>query len=179
MRGSVLMIQALFLTLLLLPLSARSASGHQHGVAKLDVALDRGALNIELETPLEVYFGFERAPRTDAEKKGVEQLTARLNTSESLFRIDPAAQCARTSVELNSAVLKLGKPDHDGPIEEGHAELRASYRFVCKGASPAWIDLGLFEQFPRLQRIQAQVVNGNRHAKSVLTKSSQRLKLER
>ncbi len=52
MRGSVLMTQTMFLILLLFPLSARSASGHQHGVAKLDVAYDQGALSIELETPL-------------------------------------------------------------------------------------------------------------------------------
>ncbi len=179
MRGSVLMRQTMFLILLLLPLSARSASGHQHGVAKLDVAYDQGALSIELETPLDVLLGFERAPRTDAERKSVEQVTARLNNSETLFRIDPSAQCARSSVELSSAVLKLGKPNSGGQLEDGHAELIASFRYDCKGTSPAWIDLGLFEQFPRLNRLQAQVVSGKRSAKSMLTRTSQRLKLER
>ena len=179
MRGSVLMTKAMFLILLLLALPARAASGHQHGVAKLDVAYHKGALSVELEAPLDVLLGFERAPRTDAERKSVEQLTARLNTSETLFRIDPSAQCARTSVELSSAVLKLGKPNTGWQFEEGHAELIASFRYDCKGTSPAWIDLGLFEQFPRLNRLQAQVVSGKRPAKSLLTRTSQRLKLER
>ncbi len=76
-------------------------------------------------------------------------------------------------------MLKLGKPNSGGQLEDGHAELIASFRYDCKGNSPAWIDLGLFEQFPRLNRLQAQVVSGKRSAKSMLTRTSQRLKLER
>jgi hypothetical protein len=47
---------------------ALAASPHEHGVARLDVAVDAGRVSFSLETPLDNLLGFERAPRTDAER---------------------------------------------------------------------------------------------------------------
>ena len=82
MRGSVLMTQTMSGYCYSCPPPVfryrhDPASGHQHGVAKLDVAYDQGALSIELEAPLDVLLGFERAPRPDAERKSVEQVNPR------------------------------------------------------------------------------------------------------
>ncbi|MGB0128732.1 MAG: DUF2796 domain-containing protein [Rhodocyclaceae bacterium] len=47
------------------PVLAVAQHAHEHGVAKLDVASDGGALAINVESPLDNRVGFEHAPRTD------------------------------------------------------------------------------------------------------------------
>ena len=178
MRGQVVIVNALMLLMCWLPLLARSAPAHQHGIARLDLAFDKGLLSIELEAPLDALLGFERAPRNDAERKSVEHLSARLQKAETLFRIDPSSRCSSVSVELSSAVLKLGQTSAGERVPDGHADLTASYRFDCKGAKPTLVEVGLFEQFSRLERIQVQMLVGKRPVRSLMTRTSPRLKLE-
>jgi len=56
--------------LMLLAAGAQAApQAHEHGVARLSVAVDGKRRTIELDAPLDGWLGFERAPRTDAERK--------------------------------------------------------------------------------------------------------------
>lgn len=54
--------------LILLCASAREWAGeaHQHGVARLDIAVDAGRISLQRDSPLDKLLGFERAPRNDA-----------------------------------------------------------------------------------------------------------------
>ena len=49
-------------------LAAQPAHAHVHGAVQLDVAVDGPTLTLTLEAPLDSVVGFERAPRTAAEK---------------------------------------------------------------------------------------------------------------
>ena len=55
-------------------LAAPGAWAHTHGEAQIDVVLEDTQLSLYLHSPLEVFLGFERAPRTAAEKNAVQQL---------------------------------------------------------------------------------------------------------
>lgn len=162
--------------LVTLPLSHAAGSAHQHGVAKLDIAVEATKLTLQLESPLDNLIGFERAPRTDTERRQTDAAVAKLRAAASMFKIDPAAQCNLASVELSSSALKLGKPN---PEEEkaGHADIDGSFEFSCLDtAKAAYIDVGLFE-FSHLQRLEVQVATPRGQFKRDLKRPAKRIVL--
>ena len=159
-----------------LPAASALAQGHkhgahQHGVAKLLVAVDGKALEITLESPLDNLLGFERAPRSDAERTAVRNMAQRFHAAAGLFTPTAAAGCVVQGAELSSEVLAPALLVKDGggaaaakPIQggDGHAELQATVRFVC--ANPAalkGVGVGLFKVFPKFRQIDASVASGS------------------
>jgi hypothetical protein len=176
--GPAAVVAAAVVHLLSASSSHAAGSAHAHGLAKLDVAVEAQRISIQFESPLDNLVGFERAPRTDAERRLVDAALARLNAADALFRIDPAAQCKPTKVELASAALKLGS--HGAADEKsGHADIDGSFEFTCADAAKAaHIDLGLFE-FKRLQRLEVQLVTPKGQFKRTLKAPAGRLLLTR
>ena len=168
-------LKTTLLTLCLAPLLAQAAGkAHVHGIAKLDVAVEATKITLQLESPLDNLLGFERAPRTDAERQQADALVARLKAADAMFRIDPAAQCKLAKVDLTSSALKLGQPD---PSEEGHADIDGSFEFNCvDAAKAAFIDVGLFE-FKRMQRLEVQVAAPKGQFKRDLKRPANRIVL--
>jgi hypothetical protein len=171
---------------LLLPAALLAASiatpvwagkAHQHGAAKLDIAVEPSRLVISLESPLDGLLGFERAPRNAAEKRAVEAMAATLKAADTLFRIDPAAQCTLGPVTLTSAPLKLGEASAAAD-DDGHGDLDADFEFGCK-AAPAFVEVGLFKAFPRLARLDVQTATPKGQSKQVLVRPAQRVELAR
>jgi Protein of unknown function (DUF2796) len=160
--------------------SQRSGHAHQHGVAKLDVAIDGQRIDFELEMPLDNLVGFERAPRNADEKRRVDAAIASLRAADALFRIDPAAGCTLREVNLSSAVLKLGDAaSAAAPApDDGHADIDADIGFDCKDATAArQVQLGLFNAFSRLQRLEVQVATPKRQFKRSLKRPDGQLGL--
>lgn len=154
-----------------------SGKAHQHGVAQLDVAVDGLRVSLELDTPLDNLIGFERAPRTDAERDKANAAIGKLRAGETLFRIDAAAGCTLDKVELRSAALQLGPP---APTSAEHADLNALYTFNCKAAAKAgFVEVGLFEAFAGLKRIDLQVATPKGQLKATLRRPSSRVVLAR
>ena len=148
---------ALALVLLLAaPLGAQAQGhAHVHGLAKLDIAVEAKKITLSFETPLDNLVGFERAPRTDSERRRADEAVARLRAGDTMFRFDPAAGCKLASVELSSAAMKLGTAE--GMPQDGHAELEAEWQFDCSDATRAgFVDVGLFA-FNQLKRVQVQL----------------------
>jgi len=165
---------------LLLATSALAHGPHEHGVVKLDVAVEPGRVTLLMESPLANLVGFERAPRTDAERQRVDAALATLNAASTLFKIDPAAGCVPGPVELNAAALEGSKPGA-AEADGGHADIDASFTFKCskKAAAPAFIDTALFTAFPAIQRIDVQLATGSAQAKRTLLRPAARLSLPR
>jgi hypothetical protein len=152
-----------------------AAAPHAHGVARLDVAADAGTLQIALDSPLDNLLGFERAPRTDAERQRAKELVATLKRDGTLWRIDPAARCAATGAEIQAPVLGEGAPAKAGTSD--HADLAATWTFACPGGTPAWVETGLFGAFPRLQKLDAQVAGPRGQAQRTLRRNAVRIDL--
>ncbi|EGI75843.1 ABC-type metal ion transport system, periplasmic component/surface adhesin [Hylemonella gracilis ATCC 19624] len=165
----------------------------------LDVAVDAQTLTLAIESPLDGFLGFERAPRTDAERKRVSDMVARLNAAQQLFVPDPAAECTLSSVTMSSAVLGLGEPKkeedhpqghgHDdtkradgkkGHADDDHADIDVDIVFNCAKASQArFIDVKLFDAFKRIRAIDAQVATPQGQFKRNLRPDAARLNLVR
>jgi Protein of unknown function (DUF2796) len=154
-----------------------AAPAHQHGVAALDVAVEPSRVTLDLDTPLDNLLGFERAPRTDAERERAAAVVKKLNAAEGLFRIDSAAGCTLAKVTLVSAPLGLGTAVVD---KEGHADLQGRFEFTCKAGSKAgFVEVGLFDAFSSLKRIDLQVVTPRGQLKATLVKPASRVALAR
>lgn len=169
----------LWLALAALPGAGHAAGhAHEHGAARLDVAIEGQRLTLGLEAPLDNLLGFERAPRSAAEKQAADALVARLKAADGLFKIDPAAGCTLAQVTLASAALGLG--DAKAAAGDEHADIDAEIEFSCPDAAKAaTIDVGLFEAYPRLQRLDVQVVTGQGQLKRTLKRGASRLTLKR
>ena len=162
--------------LLAAPLAALAhGSAHEHGVAKLDIAVDAKQIVVQFESPLDNLVGFERAPRTDSERKRADEAVARLKDGDKLFQFDPAAGCKLMRTNLDSPPLGLGS--NSPPAKGDHADLFGSWEFSCADAAKAaYVDVGLFA-FKSLKRVQVQLALPKTQAKSELKRPNGRLLL--
>jgi hypothetical protein len=175
---------ALALVMSGLPLVASPAAlahkAHEHGAMKLDVAIEGNKLTLVVESPLDNFLGFERAPRTDAERKAATELLARLrnpNQGTALFGLDAAARCTLSKVDVQAGVLEPGAKT---AAKDEHADLDASYEFDC--AQPGELrvlDVGLFDAYRRIQRIDVQVAGTKGQSKVTLRRPARSVRLVR
>jgi hypothetical protein len=156
----------------------QAAGAHEHGVMRLDVAVEGNRVRVELDSPLHNLLGFERAPRTDAERQNTELALKKLRDGAALFRIDGKAGCTLGKVDLRSAPLQLGQAAK--PAAGDHGDLEGSYEFNCSaGAQAAFLEVGLFEAFPQVKRIDLQVATPKGQLKATLRRPSTRVVLVR
>lgn len=143
------------LPFILLGLSQSLWAGHahEHGKARLEIAIEGNQLLINLESPLDNLLGFERLPRTEKEKQAVQKMSDALRQSAVLFTPSAAAQCKPETVELESPVL------NGHAASDGHNDLEARYVWRCDRPE-ALQDLAvhLFKQFPRLHQLEVRFV---------------------
>lgn len=168
-------------------LPAQAGPAHQHGVARLDVAVEAGRVTLYLETPLDNLLGFERAPRTDAERRQADAAVARLKDADKLFRIDGNAGCKLAKVTLSSAALGLPPAAPGAPAapaapaaKDEHADLEGRFEFSCTaGTRAGFVEVGLFEAFAQIKRIELQLVSPKGQMKATLLRPASRVALVR
>ncbi len=136
------------------PAVAQTHHHHEHGIVRLDVAVDGSNINVLLQSPLDSFVGFERAPRTDAEKKRAANALDALR-SGVLLQPNPQANCTLISVEVAAPVLE-GKAKERG----GHADAEASYEFTCTAIEKLTALNTLFYQtFKYTKKVEVQVID--------------------
>jgi hypothetical protein len=142
----------LLASLLAFALPVHAAKGHVHGEGGLDVVIEKDAITLTLELPLDAATGFERAPKTDKERAALAATEAALKNPE-LFLPTPAARCTAQPPQV-------AMPAFDGKQGDGgHGDIDATYSFRC--AVPAAlksIETTLFRSFKRLYRLEARRV---------------------
>jgi hypothetical protein len=135
-----------------------AAKGHTHGEGQLDVVIDKETITLNLELPLDVAVGFERAPKNDKEKAALAAAGKALNDAAALWQPTAAAGCTLSSKDVK--IPFIGATDHQKHAHEGeshHADIEASYSFRCTTpAALKGIETTLFRSFPRLYRLETQ-----------------------
>ena len=145
----------------------QAAGAHQHGVARLEVVAEGPTLTVTLDSPLDNLVGFERGPRTAAERSAVQAMAQALHNGTTLLQPTPAASCTLRGVALQSDVIdsallaKGASPAGNGkpPAAGGHADLEATFTFDCRTptALKGLALGGLFSAVPRLRQLDAAV----------------------
>jgi Protein of unknown function (DUF2796) len=194
---------SLLLSLLTSALCASAAaaeSPHVHGVVNMEIGIDAKRLVIEMEAPLDSLLGYERAPRTQAERVAAQKMLETLRNASAVVMPNPEAGCTPVSNEVKAPILqgsdpsapfetpaqlagkaKPSKPDnHKHAKENDHAELISSYVFACtQPAQLNSIKFGLFGAFPKMRRVDVQVSGPKGQFKVVLKAPSQQIQLNR
>lgn len=167
-------VAPLLIALCMLDAQAQRPHAHVHGQVKLDVAIDVRAITIHVDSPLDSIVGFERAPRTDAERKTAQQALAQLRAAGRLFTIDPAAACTLSQVDLDAPTLGLGDAPQ-GPAP-AHGDLDGNIVFECRSPVQArYIDVALFDAFPDIRRIDVRIATPSGQYQRRLKRPSGRL----
>jgi hypothetical protein len=165
----------------LLCLSAAAAAGkaHEHGSVQLDIAVEAAEVSLAVEMPLDSLLGFERAPRTQAERQAAAAALAKMRDGAALFRFDAAAQCTLASAKVEAPLLEPAATPAAKPAAAGeHADLDASYAFRCaQPARLATVEVLLFDAFPRVARVTVQAVLPHGQHKAVLRRSARTVRL--
>jgi len=167
-----------------------SLGAHEHGVGRLNAALDGQTLELELESPAMNLVGFEHVATSDADKAKVAAARARLEQPLALFNLPKAAGCVVENQELESPLFG-DKPDADDDHDEDakdedghehhhdHSEIHARYQFTC--ATPAALkslDLAnIFTSFPATRKIQVQLIGPSGQQGVEVTDKAAALKL--
>ena len=144
-----------------------SLGAHEHGVGRLNAALDGQTLELELESPAMNLMGFEHVATTDADKAKVAAVRAQLEKPLVLFNLPTAAGCVIAKQELESPLFG-DKPDadddhdHDAKDEHhhDHSDIHAHYQFSCSspGALKTLDLANMFNTFPATRKIQVQLI---------------------
>jgi hypothetical protein len=159
--------------------TAALAAPHVHGVVALDVALEGPRVVLSLKAPLDSLVGFERAPRTDAERRAAADVLARLRQPDALFRLDAAAGCRRVSAEVAAPVLEA-RPGAAKGSADGHAELEAQIAYDCSQPDALkTLEVGLADTFKRIRRIDVQVAGSRGQFKVTLRGAARSVQLQR
>ena len=156
---------------------------HEHGAARLNVAVDGAVVSIDLESPLANALPFEHAPTTPAQREAVQNMAATLHRAENIFIFPAAAQCRLKDVSLQSealpAELLAANPaqqthaadqahadndshdNHDNHAAEAeHADMDASFTFECaRPDALTGMDVALFSAWPALRELRVQLVS--------------------
>lgn len=135
---------------------------HVHGVGELEMVQEGQRLSISMYSPLHNLLGFERAPRTDAERARMKAVNSQLRGG-GLFTFTPAAQCQGSEVRVRSEVLNPHVHAHEGKdahTHDGeHSDVKVIWEFEC--ANPAAlkeVKVNLFQVFPRFEALQTQAI---------------------
>ena len=153
---------------------------HDHGSAQMEIAVDGPVLTLQARLPMDGLVGFERAPRTDAERKAWADALARLRQVDALFKPDAAAQCGleHSRAEDPTAAPAAGRANQSG--QEAHLDVELEVRFRC--AQPGQlraVDVALLEAFPRIKRVEAVVATAQGQRKFTLRRPARSIRLQR
>jgi hypothetical protein len=150
---------------------AADTKAHRHGAARLQVSLDGQTLQITFDGPADNILGFERAPKTEAQKNTVAKAEQQLKEPAGLFVIPAEARCEPQPARVE---LKLPPPNS----RDEHSEAEAEWRWRCeKPDALTHIDVTLFKLFPRLKTLRAEVATARGQRTVTLQAKAPRLKI--
>ena len=174
----------------------RSADSHTHGDAQLAIVLEKGAITIELDSPLYNILGFEHAPETDAQKAALSQAENQLGRSSELFTFNSGADCKPLSETHKVTLFNVDdEDDHDDDHHDNHTDKKhhesdhdesshknvlLSYGFRCENPSSlSNISVNLFEFFNELSEIDATYLGPSSQKQVTLTPKNSKVEITR
>lgn len=190
-RVSVFLSAVFFLTT---PLFAKEQHGaHEHGKAKLDIAVEGTKISVTFESPAESIYGFEHEAKTKSDIAARDSAAKILKDDAlSLFQFDASLGCKMTSSQIEAWVKEDHDEDHDhhasktakphkgmshtkeAAHEHGeHSEVHANYVFTCnKAPSGTKLTVNLTNKFTRLREIVVQMISDQKQSGTTIKAGS-------
>ncbi len=115
-----------------------TAGAHEHGIARLGLAVDGTRLTVDLALPAESVFGFERAPRSAEERATAAEALDRLRTGGArLIAFPDGVTCALDSAEVEAPHQDEGHQHEDEGQQHEDVHLLASLTCSREPVGPA------------------------------------------
>jgi len=131
----------------------KAQHAHEHGGARLNVAIDGKDGTIEFETPADGVIGFEHAAITVADKK---QQSAALDTLKN--RISEMIVFDRSL----ACVFTVWKVAVEKDPEASHSDVKADFGLTCgKRVAGTTVRFGFSKIFPRIIDVEVQLLSGS------------------
>lgn len=151
-------------------------STHEHGVGSLSIAVANETIEIQLDSPSANVFGFEHEPSSEADKKTITEVSAKLQAGLGLFEFDKDAKCKLEKAELtNASEYAEGQSnskahehtgEHNAPT---HRDIAVNWLFSCEQPSALkTITLQLFSKFSGFKKLEVKwITHQNASAKTL------------
>ena len=155
----------------------RGQDVHVHGQASVEVALDRGVLELSLRAPGIGVLDFERPPLTTAEQAALRVAQSQLQRGHWVT-LPAAAQCRLIESSASAEGYAAAAAAATAPAPRRHAGFTALLRFRC--ANPPALRalvLPLPTLFPGLHEVIVSTVTDSGQGRSVVTADQPRVVL--
>ena len=161
---NILISPMLALGLLAAPaLAQQNPSAHHHGLAQLQLAIDREQIELHLLSPAHNLVGFEHHPETPEQQAAVASIsrwleqTAAVDTSEGLCF--PVAANLYVDWGPEQEHNHNHHPDDEPQQGAGHGDIEITQTLRCPGLQDsAQFEARLLNRFPAIEQLDAQWV---------------------
>ncbi|MDW2132765.1 DUF2796 domain-containing protein, partial [Vibrio sp. 2129(2023)] len=180
---------------------------HVHGHVEFNIAQDGSDLLLEITAPGADVVGFEHAPENAEQEKTLQHAVATLEDSNTLFAINPQAQCEIEEVHVEHTLGGQHEEhehhDHEGHDHDEHAhhdhdkhdhdsheghdhsehsdhgEFTVQYRFHCAQVGElSRIQTDWFNQFPSTESVNVNLFTDTTQSATSLTKSNTQIAIK-
>lgn len=145
----------------------QNLAAHVHGEANMSIAIDQKIIAIEYNGPAETILGFEHEPKTDAEKKLLENAKNKWEKDFlTLVSPDKSLNCKMTQskFQLN--------------VKDGHADIEAEAALSCDKSATS-IAINMIANYPRIKTLKLDVLTAEGTPKSYsVTEKSKAIKID-
>ena len=158
----------------------RQLEAHEHGAARVMMAMEGEKLQLEFEVSSDSLVGFEHIPEIDKDREVFATAMTTLSNPSKLFGFPDEAECMPVGIRVSQTLFpvegehhddsKSGKDhdhdkegDHDEHGKEAHSEFHASYLWNCHHADDLEsLQTRLIKVFPRIEEVRVQWIVGDR-----------------
>ena len=175
---------------------ARQKDSHEHGAAKLMMAMEGKKLQVEFEVPSESLIGFEHFPKSQSNRKNFNESIKILSDPSKLFSMPNKAECLLVGTNVSQSLFSNeedhGHDDEDGHDEskkeeehghdeseksEIHSEFKSNYYWNCQHLDEIdSIGTELMSFFPRIEEIRVNWISNYGQGSLELESKDDRIK---
>ena len=162
---------------------------HVHGLASIRLAIEKNNVVMELQSPSINFLGFERQPKKKSEMDHINRVESILKSAQIYKFIGSNCNLIESNFELQTVSSnKLPTESHDhshghdhetDDVENSHREIMVYHQFICGNTKTLKaLDVFLFDEFPQVEKINAEWVSESKQGKTSLTRKNFKINLD-
>lgn len=155
--------------------AADNPGAHEHGHARLQLAIEKNSIDLMFTSPAYNLAGFEHEARTDEERNRLAGIKQWLNTTPLVNVDDASCRITAAAVELGGEDTddEHGHDHHDDDEKTSHREYDVSQQLQCQGmGANREFTSALMEKFENLEELTVEWVSQSGQGSARLTPSS-------
>ena len=190
MNNFFLVLVCVFVSFDILAQVARQKDSHEHGAAKLMMAMEGKKLQVEFEVPSESLIGFEHFPKSQSNRKNFNEAIKNLSDPSKLFSMPNKAECLLVGTNVSQSLFsneeyhghdeskKEEEHGHDEAVKsEIHSEFKSNYYWNCQHLDEIdSIGTELMTFFPRIEEIRVNWISNYGQGSLELESKDDRIK---